>query len=288
VRWLSPWEIAEYLDPQQETKFSPSDKSAYAEHFVSMAGSLEAAGELLNDGGLAKIVELYLNKDRRKTSITEHGFLSKGRRYCGIELLSNILGDRDEARQLVDRLLVGSFFRRGFVLKCSLCRNSDWYDADDVGQVFRCSRCRERHGVRRERWNLTGSEDLPTYYALHEMAYQCLRNGCDVTIKLASLLKRDSRSAIFALEADVVGFGKDMQLDLLAIIDGSVVLGECKGGIRPKNSDIKKSLAEYSKLATRIRADRIVFARAGSDWKEEVVATAKRMDPPIECIRIEG
>jgi hypothetical protein len=99
------------------------------------------------------------------------------------------------------------------------------------------------------------------YYKLAETIYQFYENNSHLTVQALYKLKAQSKFTFHYLpEIDLYGFpaaGEKRELDIACVLDGKIILGECKTeALRPKDA------AKFETLLKMIgkRPDRIVFA----------------------------
>ena len=183
--------------------------------------------------------------------------------------------DDTGARAVLDGYLTRGIVRRGLVLKCGHCLHFDWYDLDVVGQAFECRRCRTATVVTHATWR--GGSEPTLYYDLAEVVLQALRGNVEVPIRALAALQREARSFAETPEVELVdGNGVRLEIDLLAISDGRIVIGEAKTGnvIQPTAKAETVWLGQVARLATAIAADEVVFATASPAWRP---ATADRI-----------
>ena len=249
-------------------------------------GGLGPFSEDLSETGRFAILRGWIAPDPKKDGEPRPpGIRLRGRRYLSLEDVRVLGGltSTDDARVLVDSYLARDIVRRGFVLKCSLCRNTDWYPVDDLGQHFQCTRCRASNLVLRETWITLTDEAVP-FYDLAEVATQALEFNCHVPIGALAALQKNCRVFAEAPELEVYrDGGPKVELDLLVITDGLIGLGEAKKG--PKLDDTKKKeetwLRSLVRLADVAHADFVVFATASEDWSSTTRERIESAFPPV-------
>ena len=193
----------------------------------SLAADLAAADRFA-------ILCAWLAEDDRKAEFPRPpGIQLRARRYLSFKEIRSVGQlDAGAARELVDSYLERGIVRRGLVLKCRSCMNTDWYPLDDVGHDFKCERCRSLSLVARASW-VTNTDEPTPYYDLAEVVFQALKVNCHVPIGGSAMLEKASRA--FA-EAPELKFRIDadtkVELDLLVIADGKIGLGEAKKGTK--------------------------------------------------------
>jgi hypothetical protein len=165
--------------------------------------------------------------------------------------LSRPLLEKAEAWLLewTDTLLERGLLIGGYVLACSHCAHRAWYRLDDLSQIHSCERC-------------AASSHIPANairsFRLNEAFYQLrLNNGEVVTLLLAALRESARLSLLYLPEAALSHpEAKDGEADVLALIDGKLVLAEAKS-----NNEISSKEAKwYQYVARRTRAKSLIFA----------------------------
>lgn len=175
----------------------------------------------------------------------------------------------EETRHVLDSYLVREIVKRGHCFQCSHCLSFDWYPLEQVGQSFRCHRCSTENPVTSSSWK--GGDEPTYYYDLAEVAYQAFSNNVEVPSRALARLAKDSRSfdEMPNVEVHKDNEGK-IELDLWALVDGRIVIGEAKSGDRIKRNAAKEQewLQRLANVAEAITADEVAFATATS-WRQQ-------------------
>ena len=137
----------------------------------------------------------------------------------------------------------------GFELNCPKCDFETWYPITQVGEIFTCLRCQSV--VRRPL-------EAQIHYRLHESLYQAHKENMIVPILTLNMLRQKAQeSFIYILPVRLEkGNPRSPEIDLIAIIDGEFVIGECK----VPNHMSKKVYSTYSYLANILHATTILFS----------------------------
>jgi hypothetical protein len=238
-------------------RIQPSDKGNYLADTIDRFGGLQAAARFIADPASRAILELYTNT---KTSSEESGLdylQEEGRAFLSYRALQDCLGSR--TGQVLDDLIGKDILRRGFTFLCKRCQLASWYDLGVVSSEFTCRRCGKRQQFTRSNWKMP--EEARFYYALAETVYQCYGHNSFVTIlALGKLRDRSQQAFEYLPEIDVLNFpeeGRKKEIDIACLLDGKIVLGECKtDALKPSY------LQKYRILADRFarRPDELVFA----------------------------
>lgn len=237
---------------------------------IELWGSLQAFASDLEHSETIALLRGWL---AREPSGENPGVFTNTRRYLTLDDSAELSGLAvEEVRAIVDRYLSRGIVRRGYLLKCGHCLHLQWYDLSDLGQSFQCGRCRTSTTITQETWR-RGSEP-PTYYDLAEVARQAL--GGNVEVPIAALTRLQARAASFAetSEMEVTGpDGNKVEIDLLAICDGRIILGEAKTSdhLHSTASAERAWLSRFSSVANAICADEAVFATASAGWRQPTI-----------------
>lgn len=195
------------------------------------------------------------------------------RRYLPFPAISALLGSDAAAQKGAVLLLSKSILYRGCIYKCRSCRSADWFGLDEFSQTFKCKRCHASQQVTAENY-WYGELEPGWFYKLDEIVYQFLRhNGYVSCLALECLRQRSEDSFLFSCDLELIKRGSnsrkpEFELDILAIVDGAVVLGEAKKNSKLERREIKK----YLHLANQIGATKIAFATFAMSWGDEVLA----------------
>lgn len=181
----------------------------------------------------------------------------------------------DEVRCFLDRLLTCGVVRRGYLLKCRHCLHLDWYELENIGQSFTCRRCRTTNAITKETW-LKSNEPTPSY-DLAEVVYQAFLGNFEVPVAALRRLKRESHAFAETPELELTdSHEKTFEVDILAIADGRVIVGEAKLNdflCKSKREEVDW-LHRFRTCAEALTADEVVFATAAKSWRE---VTAERI-----------
>lgn len=264
LRFPGATEIFATLLAESGATLEESDKGRYTRRMIELWGDLPALADDLRTGAAWSLLSSWTSD----TVDGDLGRIHQNRKYLRLNDVSQIAAlPVGEARQLLDRYQHRSIATRGLVLKCSLCASTSFYRLEDIGQGFRCQRCRQENEIARGVWK--GPEEPEWFYALDEVAYQGFRANIQVPILALAELSRSTRSFLYMPEAVVHRPGQDdMEIDLWAIVDGRIVIGEAKKSDQLESSDRreKQRCAALRALVADLTADEFVMATAGSAW----------------------
>lgn len=193
------------------------------------------------------------------------------RRYLSFDDIKKV-GSLDgiPARCLVDDYAAKGILARGLILQCSRCAWSAWYAAEQIGQTFRCSRCRAQNRVAVDAWKQPIDEPK-WYYDLAEVVYQALKHNFRAPILALRRLKQRAHAFDFSPELDVYSKEKRIgDIDILVLRDGKIVIGEAKtiSHLETKPDEEESLLKKWVRFADAATADEVVFATTEPDWSE--------------------
>jgi hypothetical protein len=252
-----------------------SDKGNYFIDTIDRFGGLDEVGQFIRDPGTRSILDnfkavendpdghiIYLDNDRRA--------------YVNLDSLARSVNNKEEAANLADRLVGKRILQRGYILQCQRCRLSSWYSLDVLTADFVCGRCSFRQLFTRQHWK---HPIEPTwYYKLAETVYQFYEKNSHLTAQTLYHLKGRSKSAFhYAPEIDLIDFpvpGKQKELDVACILDGQIVVGECKTG------DLQSGdVAKFKTLASKMlkQPAKVVFSTTEESVTDAFAARAAQL-----------
>jgi len=181
----------------------------------------------------------------------------------------------------VDGWLQMGVVRRGSCLRCDNCRFTGWYDADDAGQEFRCQRCRLTQAVVSSRFRPRPTEDGTWRYSMNEVVMQSLTKNIDLPVRVLRELRPTRGTMLWVPERTVLKDGKEVQeVDIWAIIDGRIVLGEVTISDTLERTKAKEEerVRRLVRLLTDLTADQMVFATSATRWSARTLESMKLVE----------
>jgi hypothetical protein len=258
-----------------------SDKGFFARDAIEKFGDLSSIGALLRNDGFREVLLKFLDHTKTPQGTEQEGVvLNDKRRYLNLPSITRIVGTDVASQTLIEALVTARVLSRGFVFKCRVCRNADWFGLDEISQSFRCKRCDRTQIISNANY-WYASHEPGWFYKLDEIVYQFLRhNGYVTLLALDNLRAKSKRSFLYTtdLELSKTGTKKtDLEMDILCIQDGKLTIGEAKkeGNLGlTKRSQIQE-IEKYFRVARLIGADSIVFATFASSWSENTIRYIK-------------
>jgi hypothetical protein len=236
-----------------------SDKGNYFQDTLRRFGGLDETADFIRSGRTRRILDAFMSSTGKEDGSVV--YLSNDQRsYLSLKAFEDCLGNLAAAVDSVDDLVSKEVLERGYILQCSRCRLASWYSIDVLTSEFVCSRCGFMQKYTKAHWKMP--EEPRWYYKLAETIYQFYLNNSHVTVQALHKIKSYSKqSFLFVPEIDLLNFpdaeGKRREMDIACILDGGVIVGECKTEhLRPKDT---------SKFATLIQRlphplSKVVFA----------------------------
>lgn len=229
-----------------------SEKGQYMRASIELFGSIASLVSELSIPSVKEMLDSYKDittgRDRKSK-----GVCVNKRSYLSFEDIASMFQSRLIARTKVDEYLKRGVFQRGFILKCEDCRESEWYELSEIGQQFQCRRCQKVQTYTRDHWRggLDGNEP-PLYYRLHEMIYQGHTHNMAVPIMMLNTLhKGTTNSFLYTPELELRNNFTDerpfMEIDVIAITDGLINIGEAK-----ITAKVPNKLSQYNQIVNKL------------------------------------
>lgn len=267
-RYPSAEEIFRTLLRQSGGELQPSDKGNFSRHMIERWGDLQTFAKDARDDATGRALSVW--RDKRKLARLP-GKVAAGRRRMRLVDVETATGmDHDSARHLVDRWSRSGILVRGLVLRCPRCRNTDFHLLEEVGQRFVCARCGS--GARIEEGDWTGRDETEFWYSMDELIVLALSLNCHVPLLVLSDLAREDKSFAFAFESDVELDGSGSEVDLLAIRDGRIVVGEVTTAddLGTTEGVTRRRLERLKRIAEALTADSLVLATTAPAWSNRM------------------
>lgn len=247
-----------------------SQAGRYTQGALRLWGGLERlAADLRNEER-----NVFLQSYRKSTpSGVDPGVYLSGinRRFLAVGDVEQATSmDTEGAIGLLDEYVQRGILERGFCLKCETCNFASWYPLEDVGQSFRCVRCRSESWISQETWRLP--PDQPNiYFQLNEVAYQAIANDVRAPVLALDKIRQESRGFLFAPEMDIYeGDQRVAEVDLWIVADAAIIIGEAKTVVRLGDDQAaqKKNASKLARIASAVSAHEVVLATTEPAWNE--------------------
>jgi hypothetical protein len=238
-------------------------------------------------GGHARLEEDLTDPQKRRFLSTwikdsDAGIRLKDRRYLTTQdIARHCRTPIVTVQQRIDEWLEMGIIRRGSCLRCDNCRFTGWYDADDAGQGFRCQRCRSTQAAVSSRFRPRPSEDGSWRYSMNEVVVQALTSNIELPVQVLRELRPRRGSMLWVPERTVFKDGNEVQeVDIWALIDGQIVLGEVTGSDtleKTKRKEVER-VHRLARLVNELTADQMVFATSARRWSARTLESVKLIE----------
>jgi hypothetical protein len=267
LRNPGPTDLFEELFVAAGYRAEVSQAGRFSTGMIEAWQGLSSTAEELNDPARVRLFEAFR---RRTQSGQDPGVWLTGtkRRYLSFWDIRRVTGAaREDVRSLVDGYVQRGVLTRGWCLKCPRCNYAAWYAHEDVGRSFRCSRCRVESLITASTWRHP-SEPMP-FYQLDELVFQAVDNDARAPLLALDHLRKETRSFLFAPEMDIYrGEALIAEIDLLAFVEGRILIGEAKTGDRLEDNEQKERavIQRLKRIADTMTAHEVVFATTSPAW----------------------
>ena len=288
IRLPSADEVFQELAKRHNLKLHLSANGRYNQITVALWGGLDKlAADLLNKTSRNLFDKWIVGKNNPNYQDPTPGFIPHDRRFFNLcDAVEATQATAEEIRELFDRYLTRSIIRRGLVLRCCRCLYTTFYPIDDFGHSFACSRCESNNLLNKNSWHKDHLEPI-WFYELDEVVYQTLHLNGLVPLLALQRLSQDAKSFSFMHESEVTGGNTQiMEVDLWAIKNGEIILGEAKSNNVLSNGkkEEEKQCARLAEVSEKFTADKFVLATSSTSWDDR---TIKTMTEKLERSRIQ-
>jgi len=246
-----------------------SDKGRYTRRILEIWGGLPALAEDLKPDSPSRIVLNHWVSNNK-----DYGRIHHDRKYLRMSDIKQLTGvAMPQIRELLDRFLDSGIAHRGLVLQCRLCADSSFYHLADIGPGYRCTRRRQHNTITAGAWT-SNAHEPEWFYSLDEIVFLGLDNNIHVPILAINNLATPARSMLHMPEVVVRRQGEtDLEIDLWAIVDGRIVIGEAKKGDKLDETSEEEAdrCQRLVKLAHDLTVDELVMASAKKQWSKRTV-----------------
>lgn len=206
------------------------------------------------------------------------GGTDQKRRYLKLADFTAVYGE-DVTKQ-IDFLIQHSIIQRGMVLKCSHCRNASFYLPGEISTDFKCKRCNAKHII--DSYAGLSKIEPEWHYSLNEVVFQGYQNNMIVPILTLKKLSESSQGTFIQipeieLRKDLLSEKPDYESDICCILDGRLIIGECKINGEITQEEIKK----YETISKQSNADRIVFGAVKENFKPGSLQRIKKLETDL-------
>lgn len=194
--------------------------------------------------------------------------------YLTFDAAVRVLGEMkpDEIRERLNELLRTNVLQRGLIVPCGECERRAFYRMDALREMNTCPRCGAAAYSSSARRTSIDQEEPGWFYDLHGAVREFLAQDGDVPVLAGWVLAAGARTFEDIAELDFrLPEAEDPdEIDIAALVDGRVVIGEAKriaslGTRRETNSAVQKLI----RVSNLVGADEIVLATtAPGPWED--------------------
>jgi len=256
-----------------------SQAGRYSTGAIELWGGLgDIAGDF-RDPARNALLQAFRSKER--SGVAPGVYLDVKRRFLSIWDVRRVTKlSTEAARDLIDSYVARGILARGLCLKCSRCSYAGWYSLDEIGQTFRCGRCRHEGPISGPVWRKPQGQPL-FFYQLDELAYQAIDHDARAPLLTLDQLQTESRDGfLFAPEMEIFEDDKRLaEIDILAIYGAAIVIGEAKTTdmLHPDAREEERALKKLGKVSKRVGAHEVALATTELNWSERTVEAARRI-----------
>jgi hypothetical protein len=271
IRPLSVLDQIRILLRHKGLECRPSDKGIWTTETVKLFGGEHESSKALRHPIVRPLLNEFVDqaraKKRAQLSILD---VSKATGALGNETKVNELSD------VFEELVQKQVLRRGLHLKCEKCRLESWYSLEDLGDSYRCLRCRHVQPI--QRGFFLGDNEPAWAYQLAPVVSQFLLHNGDLPIFAAQdglAEKADTFDIAFETEFRNPKTGKsELEVDFLANVDGRLWIGEATS--RTGFPDLSK-IDRLHELARETNAQGLVFATSRSRFGDATIERIEKL-----------
>jgi hypothetical protein len=173
--------------------------------------------------------------------------------------------ETSKVRSQLDRLIHLNVLQRGLIVPCSECERRAFYRIELVGETNTCQRCgAPAHAT--AAWR-SEQQEPEWFYDLHGAVRELLEQDGDVPFLAGKELAASARSFEDVAELDFLRPGESPdEIDIAAIADGRVVLGEAKCvATLGTRKEANQSITKLIRIGDLLGADEIVLATTAAE-----------------------
>lgn len=262
VRFNSDWDIISNICKRGGVSIAESPSGKHIRRALELAGSIEELASYYRSRIAREMLNAFLTRHAPGISLSERRRELYRRSFSVNDLRNTVVRSlnitsayqKKKVENEIDRL-ANIWWRKGiltsgFELSCEECNFESWYPIESVGDRFVCWRCQLEN---------KRPHDSEIHYRLQESFYQAHWENMIVPILTLDYIKNNVAEESFLYSVPVSlepNNPNSSDIDLVAIVDGEVVIAECKIPNRLDNKVFKR----YGQIVRKTMAHRIVFS----------------------------
>jgi len=262
VRFNSNWEIICNLCKRRGVEIAESPSGKHIRRALELAGSIEELATYYRNRVAREMLNAFLTRHAPRITLKGRRRELYRRSFSVNDLKKTVAGSlgitsryymtkvEREIDRLTDLWWQKGILTSGFELSCEECNFETWYPIEIVGDKYVCWRCQLEN--RRP-------HDSEIHYKLQESFYQAHSENMIIPILTLDYIKSNVAKESFLYSVPLSlepNNPTSSDIDIVAIVDGEVIIAECKMPNRLEN----KIFERYGQTARGIMAHRIVFS----------------------------
>jgi hypothetical protein len=195
--------------------------------------------------------------------------------YLTFDAAVRVLGEMkpDEIRVRLNNLLRINVLQRGLIVPCGECERRAFYRMDALREMNTCPRCgAAAYSSAARRTSFDKSEEPGWFYDLHGAVREFLEQDGDVPVLAGWALAATARAFedIPELDFHLPGAEDPDEIDIAALVDGRVVIGEAKRiASLSTRRETNRAVQKLIRVSDLVGADEIVLATtAPGPWED--------------------
>ena len=267
LRFPSAEQIFAELAAARDETILRSDAGRRAANATELWGSFDAIIADLS-GLVRRLLDAFAPPPRKKDGDYGSGYAIRGLGYLHFSHAERALGlSRDDTHDVLDRLVSLDVLRRGFLLSCERCRWQAFYPVGQVGKTFTCAACSHASNMASGTW-YKGDSEPAWNYSLDQVVRTLLQQHGDIPMLAADRLRQGARDFLWAPEFSIQVEPSPIEIDICAIVNSRVIVGEakCNGRLDSKDRSAQQAADRLIRAAQILTADEIVLATSEPSW----------------------
>ncbi len=276
LRFSSAERIFAELAAARGETIQRSDAGRRAANATELWGSFDAIIADLT-GPARRLLDAFVPPPRKKDGDYGGGYAIRGLGYLHFKHAECALGlSQGDTRDVLDRLAGLDVLRRGLLLSCERCRWQAFYPVGQVGKAFTCAACSHASNLASGTW-YKGDPEPAWNYSLDQVVRTLLEQHGDIPMLAADRLRHGARDFLWAPELSIQVEPSSIEIDICAIVNGRVIVGEakCNGRLDSKGRSARQAADRLIQAAQILTADEIVLATSEPTWAPGALAAVE-------------
>jgi hypothetical protein len=276
LRFPSAEQIFAELAAARGVTTQRSDAGRRAVNATDLWGSFDTIIADLR-GPARRLLDAFAPPPKKKDGDYGGGYAIRGLGYLHFGHAEHALGlSHGDTRDVLDRLAGIDVLRRGFLLSCERCRWQAFYPVGQVGKTFTCAACSHASNIASGTW-YRGDPEPAWNYSLDQVVRALLGQHGDIPMLAADRLRQGTRDFLWAPELSIQIEPSPIEIDICAIVNGRVIVGEakCNGRLDSDGKSAQQAADRLVQAAQILTADEIVLATSEPRWAPGALAAVE-------------